>query len=452
VLPERAAGYCHQASGLPPVRPPAPQLQVRIRNPAIPDSQFHNPNPGGALEETRHRHSCHRRPRAVLAAAATYQYLHASTDPHQSDLQSKLHVVEKTLSETQQDLLGYTTFTQYLEVTKKAISGRTKFLAARIDRNYVHVEHINRSALGIKSDATIILNYAVEYSVGYDLSPESFSVSGDATGITVTLKKPELVASPAIGAISHEIPGKGLLIDEKEQVIALQQQLTIAAEKQGDAISMEEAVIALCERKARGIPARLPGEAAECPRRPDDHVRVSLSSRSTEHRSTEHHRAAPSQHRSTHQLVLTPPSSPFHSGRAFFFVHERSSKCHSPSPISFQLIIAPQAAVTTALPTNRIPCPPRRRPMLVLRDPEATRSIAAPEIRRLVEQRFLDICDGEPYEPDLHGYMIVVEAGDSVQDLEEESGCPLSLTSKSWRNWTPATKWSSSPATAISAS
>ncbi len=64
--------------------------------------------------------------------------------------------------------------------------------------------------------------------------------------------------------------------------------------------------------------------------------------------------------------------------------------------------------------------------MLVLRDPEATRRIGASEIRRLVEQRFLDICDGEPYEPDLHGYMIVVEAGDSVQDLEEESGCSLS--------------------------
>jgi len=63
--------------------------------------------------------------------------------------------------------------------------------------------------------------------------------------------------------------------------------------------------------------------------------------------------------------------------------------------------------------------------MLVLRDPEATRRIAAPEIRRLVEQWFLDICTEEPYEPDLHGYMIVVEAGDSVQDLEEESGCSL---------------------------
>ncbi len=186
---------------------------------------------------------------AAIAAAATHQYLQSSTDHHQSDLQSRLHAVEQSLSETQKDLLGFTTFTQYLEVTKKAISGRARFLAARIDRNYVHVEHIRRSALGIQSDATVILKYAVEYSVGYDLSPENFTVAADATGITVTLKKPELVASPAIGAISHEMPGKGLLIDEKEQVIALQQQLTIAAEKQGNAISMEEAVIALCERK-----------------------------------------------------------------------------------------------------------------------------------------------------------------------------------------------------------
>ena len=65
--------------------------------------------------------------------------------------------------------------------------------------------------------------------------------------------------------------------------------------------------------------------------------------------------------------------------------------------------------------------------MLILRDPEVADSIVAtPEIRRLVEQRFLDICADEPYEPDLHGYLIVVEPGDSVRDLEEESGCPFS--------------------------
>ena len=63
--------------------------------------------------------------------------------------------------------------------------------------------------------------------------------------------------------------------------------------------------------------------------------------------------------------------------------------------------------------------------MLVLRDPALARRIAVPEIRRLVEQWFLDVCTEEPYEPDIHGFVIVVEPGDSVRDLEEESGCPL---------------------------
>ena len=63
--------------------------------------------------------------------------------------------------------------------------------------------------------------------------------------------------------------------------------------------------------------------------------------------------------------------------------------------------------------------------MLVLRDPASASSIADPEIRGLVEQLFVTICDGEPYEYDLHGYMIVVEPGDSVEALEKESSCPI---------------------------
>ena len=63
--------------------------------------------------------------------------------------------------------------------------------------------------------------------------------------------------------------------------------------------------------------------------------------------------------------------------------------------------------------------------MLVLRDPSIASSIAADDIRDLVEQRFEDICDGEDFDTDLHGQFIVVEAGDSVEVLEAESGCPI---------------------------
>lgn len=63
--------------------------------------------------------------------------------------------------------------------------------------------------------------------------------------------------------------------------------------------------------------------------------------------------------------------------------------------------------------------------MLILRGQTDISIIPDPDIRSLVEQRFAQICAGEAYDYDLHGYMIVVEAGDSVDALEKESGCPI---------------------------
>jgi hypothetical protein len=63
--------------------------------------------------------------------------------------------------------------------------------------------------------------------------------------------------------------------------------------------------------------------------------------------------------------------------------------------------------------------------MLVIRNPLLASDIADPDIRSLVEQRFIDRCAGEEYEDDLHGYLIVVQPGDSVQSLEQESSCPI---------------------------
>lgn len=63
--------------------------------------------------------------------------------------------------------------------------------------------------------------------------------------------------------------------------------------------------------------------------------------------------------------------------------------------------------------------------MLMLNDPSEAAAITDPDLRSLIEQRFEDICDGEEFDPDLHGFMIVVEPGDSVEVLEEESGCPI---------------------------
>lgn len=63
--------------------------------------------------------------------------------------------------------------------------------------------------------------------------------------------------------------------------------------------------------------------------------------------------------------------------------------------------------------------------MIILQGPTLAKRIVDPDVRGLVEQRFTEICADEPYDYDRHGYMIVVEPGDSVELLEKESSCPI---------------------------
>jgi hypothetical protein len=63
--------------------------------------------------------------------------------------------------------------------------------------------------------------------------------------------------------------------------------------------------------------------------------------------------------------------------------------------------------------------------MLVLRSPDEASRILNPEVRRLVELRFAQVCAGEPYDPDRHGYFFTVEGGDKADAVQTESGCPL---------------------------
>ena len=63
--------------------------------------------------------------------------------------------------------------------------------------------------------------------------------------------------------------------------------------------------------------------------------------------------------------------------------------------------------------------------MIVLRDPAAVTNIADSVIRSLVAHRFAQVWEGETYDPELHGYMIVVEPGDAVDALEAESKCRI---------------------------
>lgn len=63
--------------------------------------------------------------------------------------------------------------------------------------------------------------------------------------------------------------------------------------------------------------------------------------------------------------------------------------------------------------------------MLPLTDPASTTAITDATLRELVDCRFDELADGEAFDPDIHGVLIVVEPGDTATNLENVSGCPI---------------------------
>lgn len=60
-----------------------------------------------------------------------------------------------------------------------------------------------------------------------------------------------------------------------------------------------------------------------------------------------------------------------------------------------------------------------------LRDPADVAGIEDATLRALIAQRFEDFCQGEPYDPDLHAQVILVEAGDALGTIEAAGGCAI---------------------------
>jgi hypothetical protein len=92
--------------------------------------------------------------------------------------------------------------------------------------------------------------------------------------------------------------------------------------------------------------------------------------------------------------------------------------------------------------------------MIVLRHPNQLMTLNANafisgilvHLEPLLQQRFTDLAGGEPYDPDQHGYLVLVETGDDVATLEQETGCPI-LTDWTGQHrygdpdFTPACEW-----------
>lgn len=60
--------------------------------------------------------------------------------------------------------------------------------------------------------------------------------------------------------------------------------------------------------------------------------------------------------------------------------------------------------------------------MLLLSDPHDVQAVQDPEVRALLSRRFVEIADGEDYDPAVFGYFVLAQAGDSIEAIERATG------------------------------
>jgi len=63
--------------------------------------------------------------------------------------------------------------------------------------------------------------------------------------------------------------------------------------------------------------------------------------------------------------------------------------------------------------------------MIKIRSTEAVTGIASPEIQQLIHQRIAEITQGQPYDADIYGEFVIVEAGDTLPEIEAHLGREL---------------------------
>lgn len=185
----------------------------------------------------------------LLSAGVMYvvlDYRHYGTRQNASNtllgVQTELAVLQKKLS-------GYTKYGDYLSGGQQALTSQMKIFTARVMREYVHIENIPKDTLKLKSDATIIIRYSVDYTFSINLSPENFTLVATTAGLDLTLGRPALVGAPVVKALSFEIPTVGVLPDDKAAVADAQKKLPELAQRYSSAVAAEETTRALCAQK-----------------------------------------------------------------------------------------------------------------------------------------------------------------------------------------------------------
>ncbi len=166
-------------------------------------------------------------------------------------------------SATQTGLLSTSKTVAWVSILNTALTQRSRFLALTVTQTVIRDQAIDKSWLGLPSQARLRVKYQAEYPVGFAF--EDVSVSGGARGLTITLNRPQLVAAPAVRLLSAQVLDSGFFIDEQKRLVVLQQQIQPEAERRAASILQRPDILPRSEAALRGFLEPLLARQADGP-------------------------------------------------------------------------------------------------------------------------------------------------------------------------------------------
>lgn len=143
--------------------------------------------------------------------------------------------------------------TDYSTIVKDAFQQRSRFLTMTVEQDIVRDQQLEVRLLRIPSRARVRVTYHVKYPIGYVLEPGKFAVAGEGDTLVITLERPTLIADPAVRLKSYRTVDGGLLIDEQEALLRLQQHIQPEAQRRAPAILARPGIIPRSEAALRGF-------------------------------------------------------------------------------------------------------------------------------------------------------------------------------------------------------
>ena len=183
---------------------------------------------------------------AVFAGLLTYLPLRFSLAAALLEAQELKSVVKRT----EEQLLGHTSYTTFLTVGKQSLAGQMKLLTATVTREEGVTQVVQRNFIpGLSSSATVAIWYEVQYSFGFNLQPDQYDLQAVPTGIQIRVKKPSLVANPAIQKLRYSVLAGGTFVNGSAALLALTAQALSQSNAKGTEMATDPAILALCEKK-----------------------------------------------------------------------------------------------------------------------------------------------------------------------------------------------------------